>query len=179
MSKYQQKLRIWLNDSIEQSISKNEYISKLFDNQIIHIKGTKELIVLEYIRFQCRRYQNGKQEEFYNPSCREQSAAFRKHNITISPQWINRVINKYNNVLFKLNKIKAKARFCIKLISDKLISNNLFDFSKLNLFLFKTKKYHEIFNFKCSKKKANAPNNCIITSSNTEDDEINNNLTWL
>lgn len=176
MSKYQQKLRTWLNDSIEQSVSKNEYINKLFNNKIIHIKGTKELIILEYIRFQCKRYQNGKKEQFYNPSCREQSIAFKKYNINISAQWINKVINKYNNILFKLNKIKTKARFYIKLISNKLINDNLFDFSKLNLFLFKTKKYQKIYNFKCSKKKANAPNNYIISSSNIENDEINDDL---
>ncbi|MDE7221752.1 MAG: hypothetical protein K2N40_00575, partial [Ureaplasma sp.] len=139
MSKYQQKLRIWLNDSIEQSISKNEYINKLFNNKIIYIKGTKELIILEYIRFQCKRYQNGKKEQFYNPSCREQSIAFKKYNINISAQWINKVINKYNNILFQLTKFKTKARFYIKLITNKLIDNNLFDFSKLNLFYLKLK----------------------------------------
>lgn len=172
MSNYKQRFQNWLNDSIEQSINKNEYIQKLFNNKVIKIKGTKELIILEYLRFQCKRYESGKQEQFFNPSSREQSIAFKKHNISISPQWINRVINKYNGILFKLNKVKTRARFYIKLITNKLIDNNLFDFSKLNLFLFKTTKYQKIYNFKCSKKKANAPN--IINTSFFSYSELTN-----
>lgn len=159
MSKYRENLRNWLNDSIEQSINKNDFIKKLFGSNVTFIKGTKELIIIEYIRFQCKRYSSHKNKKFFNPSCREQSLAFEKHNIKISPQWINKVINKYNNILFSLEKTKIKCRFYIQLLSKKLIKNNLFDFSKINLFLFKTKKYQKEYNYKCSiNNLSNAPN---------------------
>lgn len=142
-----QKFLFELEIKIIGFIQKSKFFKQIIANQC---KGYKEYILIAWFKNQANRFYLTKKQAYCLPSLRTLLKAIKRaENIDISYEWINQVLHKYENKLWKIqqeNKFRTRSLFLIG------VQSSFVDFKTSKLFIFKTKKYTQLINPKTSNK---------------------------
>lgn len=137
--KNKQKYLFQLEQKIIGFIQKSRFFKQIIANPC---KGYKEYILIAWFKNQVNRFYLTKKEAYILPSLRTLLKAIKSaENIDISHEWINQVLHKYENKLWKIqpeNKFRTRSLFLIG------AQSSFVDFKTSELFIFKTKKYAQL-----------------------------------
>lgn len=145
--KNKQKYLFQLEQKIIGFIQKSRFFKQIIANPC---KGYKVYILITWFKNQANRFYLTKKQAYILPSLRTLIKAIKRAlNIDISYEWINQVLHKYENKLWKIqpeNKFRTRSLFLIG------VQSSFVDFKTSELFIFKTKKYTQLINPKTSNK---------------------------